>query len=335
MPSVVNEHNKNLLSLYGLLLKKELKSYAVVRLNNSNSDLRVNNGLYERLLYAANNFNSIHDLNLPKVTFGIEFEFIGSKSPGDLLNFNTAMSELLHEKYFYSGTYTHNEGTSWVLGRDSSIKTSDQVLLEPFGYELSSPKLDLFNADDIAIVSKVIDYAKQYLYAYVNKSCGTHVHIGLKHSNIFRGSLCDLLSAYSVMEKTVFDPVVPTSRRKNRFCKPTQPWLRNKYQKLSSRFCEFNYDGKCRNLHFEFRQLEGTLNINTIVYWAQLQAYILYDLLDNINDHEYIQSLMKKNIFEILLHYNFDKSLVSFFIKRVIDFRSRSLLQTNDTSQQS
>lgn len=76
---------------------------------------------------------------------------------------------------------------------------------------------------------------------------------------------------------------------------------RNKYQKLSTRFCDFTYDGECSNLHFEFRQLEGTLDLKTILYWAELQTYVLYDLLDNIDDMSYVKSLMKR----IFLRYCF------------------------------
>jgi hypothetical protein len=327
MPSLVNEHNRNILALYGISLKKEQKVAAIMRLKDAEADTRINKGLYEKLIYAIDNNRTSHCISLPNVTFGVEFEFVGSRVPTDLSKFNLAMCNLLRDKYFYSGAYTHNDGTSWILGKDSSIKTEDSDLSNPFGYELSSPKLNLCDPSDIAVVETVIEYAKQYLHAHVNKSCGTHVHIGFKHDNIFRGSLCDLLTAYSHMEKTVFDPIVPTSRRRNRYCRQTQPWPRNKYQKLSTRFCDFSYDGECRNLHFEFRQLEGTLDLNTILYWAELQTCVLYDLLDHIDDMDYIRSLMKKNIFEILFYYNFNSSLINFFIGRVIDFKSRTILQ--------
>ena len=328
MPSVVNGHNRDVLALYGISLKKEHKAASIIRLKDAESDTRISRGLYEKLINAIDSNCVSRCISLPKVTFGIEFEFVGSRAPKDLQKFNSAMCKLLQDKYFYSGTYTHNDGTSWILGRDGSINTSDSNLDNPFGCELSSPKLDLYNVSDIETVSTIIDYAKQYLHAHVNKSCGTHIHIGFKHSNIFRGSLCDLLTAYSFMEKTVFDPIVPTSRRRNRYCKQTQPMPRNKYQKLSTRFCDFTYDGECSNLHFEFRQLEGTLDLSTILYWTELQTYVLYDLLDNIDDISYVKSLMKKNIFEILFHYNFNSSLINFFINRVIEFKSRTILQS-------
>ena len=327
MPSLISEHNRDLLALYGISLKKELKSNAVVQLKDSTNDSRMSKALYEKLISAID-YNIPHSIKLPKVTFGIEFEFVGSANAKDIAKFDIEMFRLLKEKYFHSGVYTHNDGTSWILGKDGSINVNDSSIKEPFGYELSSPKLELFNEKDMQLIKQIIEFAKQYLHAEVNKSCGTHIHIGFKHSNIFRGSLCDLLTAYSFMEKTVFDPIVPTSRRRNRYCRATQPWPRNKYQKLSSRFCDFTYDGECKNLHFEFRQLEGTLDFQTIMYWAELQTYVLYDLLDHIDSTSYIKDLMKKNIFDILLRYNFDSSLINFFIKRVIEFKSRSLVQS-------
>ena len=321
---VINEDNAVRLASYGITLKSESKTASIMQLKGKTSDSRMSSALYEKLISAIE-YSIPHSIKLPKITFGVEFEFVGSKNSYDIAGFNMSMFRLLKDKYLYSGMYTHNDGTMWILGRDGSINTSDTSLSDPFGYELSSPKLELFNPNDMATINAVIELAKSHLHAHVNSSCGTHIHIGFKHSNIFRGSLCDLLTAYSSMEKTVFDPIVPISRRRNRYCKQTQPWPRNKYQKLSSRFCDFTYDGECKNLHFEFRQLEGTLDFQTIMYWAELQTYVLYDLLDHIDNMSYTTSLMRKNIFEILFHYNFDSSLINFFLDRVIEFKSRSI----------
>lgn len=323
MPTINESHAKSL-ALYGITLKNETKISAILQLKDQSVDSKMSRALYEKLISAID-YHILHDIKLPDITFGIEFEFVGSEDQYDISAFDIEMFRLLKEKYFRSGVYTHNDGTSWILGKDGSININDSSLKEPFGYELSSPKLNLFNADDIKTITTVIEYCKKYLHAEVNKSCGTHIHIGFKHNNIFRGSICDLLSAYSVMEKTVFDPIVPTSRRRNKYCHPTKPWPRNKYQKLSSRFCEFSYDGECNKLHFEFRQLEGTLDLQTILYWAELQTYVLYDLLDHIDNMQYVKNIMKMNIFDILFNYNFDSSLINFFIDRIIKFKSRSI----------
>jgi len=321
----INESNKQLLESYGITLKKELKGSSVLQLNGFNKDTKISKSLYEVLLSALSKADTKKHIDLPDITFGIEFEFVGSYLSKDLSEFNKEMSRLLHDKYIYLGEYTHNDGDCYILGRDGSIRYRNSYLPQPFGYELSTPKLNFNSEDDIATLSKVISLIEKHLKGYVNQSCGTHIHIGFKSDNVVAGSVRNTLSAYNCMEKRVFDTIVPTSRRRNKYCKPTSIYLHNKYQKLSSRFCEFNYNGSCKKLHFEFRQLEGTLNLNLILNWARLQSYILYDLLTNASDTAYLSSVTRKNIFEILTYYDLDPKLISFFIARVISFRSRAL----------
>lgn len=325
MPNI-NQENASSLLKYDITVCKELKSAIIVRLKDRLNDSRMSRSLYDKLITAIHNYDNIHsNILLPKITFGVELEFVGSKNHNDVKAFNAAMRKLLRSKYFYSGLYTHNDGHSWILGRDGSIKTDKSLLDDPYGFELSSPKLRLFNDKDVELLTNVLNLIKDKLHAEVNESCGTHVHIGFDKPNTFRGSIVDLLSVYSYMESKVFDPIVPKNRRRNRYCKKTQPWLRNKYQKLSSRFCEFNYDGLCKKLHFEFRQLEGTLDLNTILYWVILQSHILYDLLDHIYDDNYRANLALMNIFDVLFYYNFNNDLINFFINRVINFKSRTI----------
>lgn len=325
MPSVGHqEKNADRLALYGITLKKESKTSAILQLKNKLSDSRISRALYDKLLAAAKDQHPRH-VKLPKITFGVELEFIGSREPRDLAEFNLAMYRLVKENYFYAGSYVHNDGTSWILGKDGSIKTNESSLVNPFGYELSSPKLDLSNINHIELLAKVIELIKLHLHAEINNSCGTHIHIGFKRDKTFRCSISELLSTYSHMESKVFDPAVPKSRRRNKYCNKTLPWIRHKYQKLSSRHCSFNYDGECKKLHFEFRQLEGTLDLDTIIYWAILQTHVLYDLLDNIENDDYRASLAAMNIFEVLFHYEFDSNLINFFIDRVIEFKSRTI----------
>ena len=50
MPSVVNEHNRDILALYGISLKKEHKAASIMRLKDAESDTRINRGLYEKLI---------------------------------------------------------------------------------------------------------------------------------------------------------------------------------------------------------------------------------------------------------------------------------------------
>lgn len=142
-----------------------------------------------------------------------------------------------------------------------------------------------------------------------------------------------MLAYYSQMERMIFDPIVPISRRNNLYCRKTTTNLENKYQKLNSRYSQFDTSQKCDNLRFEARQLEGTLDIDEVIYWAKLQTHIIYDLLYNMNDDNayiYRSRLIQMNIFDILFNYNFDSSMISFFIDRVIKFRSRSIQTGRD-----
>ena len=142
-----------------------------------------------------------------------------------------------------------------------------------------------------------------------------------------------MLAYYSNMEKQVFDPIVPISRRNNLYCRKTTTDLENKYQKLNSRYSQFNASQKCNNIRFESRQLEGTLDVNTVIYWAKLQTHIIYDLLSKLRDDNayiYRSRLMQMNIFDILFNYDFDSSMISFFIDRVIKFKSKSIQTGHD-----
>ena len=74
-------------------------------------------------------------------------------------------------------------------------------------------------------------------------------------------------------------------------------------------------------------RFEGTLDVDTIVKWATLQVYIIYDLLISLynQNYDHVKEVIFKNLFEILIYYNYDKELVNFFIERAINFKSRTL----------
>ena len=207
------------------------------------------------------------------------------------------------------------------------------MIVNPIGYELSTPKLVLYNDDHVTLLHNIVDTVKEHLKGTVNHTCGTHVHIGFPLDGIYKDHVRCMLAYYSNMEKRVFDPIVPISRRNNLYCRKTTTNLENKYQKLNSRYSQFNTSQKCNNIRFESRQLEGTLDVNTVIYWAKLQTHIIYDLLSKLRDDNayiYRSRLMQMNIFEILFNYDFDSSMISFFIDRVIKFKSKSIQTSSD-----
>ena len=335
--------NKTLLALYGIELKKEHDNHVILRLKNKDTDSRMSRKLYDKLISAIMR-STVHDIKLPKITIGIEFEFIGEEHANSCADFTTELKHLgIWNDFTYSYMHHHNDGSEWALGRDGSIKwntldlippRTKSIIINPVGYELSTPKLELFNHSHIPLLCDILSAVKTHLKGTVNRTCGTHVHIGFQMNEIYKDHIRCMLAYYSHMEKKVFDPIVPGSRRNNLFCKKTTTDLENKYQKLNSRYSQFNTSQKCDNLRFESRQLEGTLDIYEVIYWAKLQTYIVYDLLDSTHDllcdgedksYIYRSKLMQMNIFDILFHYNFDSSMISFFIDRVIKFKSRSI----------
>lgn len=336
--------NKTLLALYGIELKKEHNNHVILRLKNKDTDSRMSRKLYDKLISAITR-STVHDIKLPKITVGIEFEFIGEEYADSSADFTIELKRLGIWNYFtYSHMYHHNDGSEWALGRDGSIKwntldlippRTKNIIINPIGYELSTPKLELYNDNHVELLRDILDAVKTHLKGTVNHTCGTHVHIGFPMSEVYKDHVQCMLAYYSHMEKKVFDPIVPGSRRNNLYCKKTTTDLENKYQKLNSRYSQFDTSLKCDSLRFEARQLEGTLDIDEIIYWTKLQTYIIYDLLNSMHDllcderedksYIYRSKLMQMNIFDILFHYNFDSSMISFFIDRAIKFKSRSI----------
>lgn len=334
--------NKTLLALYGIDLKKEQSNHVILRLKNKDTDSRMSRKLYDKLISAITR-STVHDIKLPKITVGIEFEFIGEDYADSCADFTVELKRLgIWNDFTYSHMHHHNDGSEWALGRDGSIKwntldlippRTKNIIINPVGYELSTPKFELFNYSHISLLRDILSAVKTHLKGTVNHTCGTHVHIGFTLDGIYTDHVRCMLAYYSNMEKLVFDPIVPGSRRNNMYCKKTTTDLENKYQKLNSRYSQFNASQKCNNLRFESRQLEGTLDVNAVIYWEKLQTHIIYDLLSKMcDDNAYIyrSRLMQMNIFDILFNYDFDSSMISFFIDRVIKFKSKSIQTGRD-----
>ena len=320
---------QDVLANFGIEIKSITKTNAIIRLKNASEDVKLSKLLFEKLNAAVdNNVNVTKHIKLPNITFGVEFEFIGSSTYLDKSAFDIAMFKLIGEKYINAGKYAHNDGTYWILGKDSSIHYDSSVIEHPTGYELSTPALNFNNPADLNLFKQVIVLIKKHLKGYVNTTCGTHIHLGFTRDKLFKDNIKSVLITYSNIESKVFDPIVPSSRRRNRYCKKTTDSIPGKYQKVSSRYCKFDSYNECKCLHFEFRQLEGTLDENLILNWLHLHALIMFDLINNSNNETYLNNLSNKNIFDLLFYYGFDSDIISFFIDRVIKFKSKTIQQS-------
>lgn len=322
---MINEEHVRKLAKFDISVKSEAANYSILQLKNNSYLSKISYPLYMSLLSAIDSYNHAQ-VQLPSnMTFGVELEFVGDSdiSCQALCEFNVAMTRLLKEKYMYAGKYVHNDGNYWILGKDSSIKYDPTCEL---GYELSSAKLNLFNDHDFSTLKTVISYIERYFHGRVNDSCGTHIHLGFKYDNLYRSDISHSLYEYSTLEEIGLDPLVPTNRRRNTYCKPTRPFLYEKYQKLSARYCDFNeFTCLCDSIRFESRQLDGTLDFKTISYWLALQSHIIYDIVSNRWDKKYIKELTSSDAFHLLFRYDFDSDLINFFIDRILRFKSRKL----------
>lgn len=321
---MIDEEHAKRLALFGITLKNETSNHAILQLKNFSSDSKLSQPLFKRLLSTIESYK-LSSLELPEIMFGVELEFVGDANLKAVCDFNMAMARIMRDKYVYTKKYTHNNGDQWLLGKDGSIKYDEAN--NEFGYELSSPKLNLFNEYDITLLKNVLTYIEVYLHGRVNESCGTHIHIGFNYNNgLYRSDIKHALHDYSCMEEVAIDPLVPSSRRRNTYCKHTLPLISEKYQKLSARYCDFSEDLlTCDNLRFESRQLEGTLDLTTILNWATLQAYVVYDIVSNLQNTSYIKNLVELDAFQILFRYNLSSDCISFFLDRIIKFRSIKL----------
>ena len=314
------------LMLFGIETKNITKANAIIKLKHKTEDDKISRKLFDVLLSSADNYATVKATKFfANFKFGVEFEFVGSENPIDISTFTMHMQKVTNGRFVNASRYAHNDGSMWILGKDSSIKYLDSNLKFPTGWELSTPILNWNDEDDIATLLTVINLIKTHLHGSVNLSCGTHIHLGYNINDIFKDDVRAVLDTYASIERKVFDPIVHISRRKNRYCKQTTSYLNEKYQKVSGRYCKFDSLNECKCLHFEFRQLEGTLDDELILNWIILHSTILNDLLYNSNNDRYLESLSNKNIFDLLFYYDFDSYIISYFIDRVIKLKSKTI----------
>lgn len=223
---------------------------------------------------------------LEHLTFGIELEFVAN--PDKCSDFCRAMRETLGEGRFIDlMTYGHSSTTQWVLGIDNSVRsTSSRV--NKRGYELTSPilKFDDASKEELA---KVLHLITEIFEGSVNRTCGTHIHVGnfvRLHGTTDLRTKTDLFQRnYGHFEANVFDRLVSPSRRgdNNYYCKScNRDFISTRYHKINTQnvFSEFGT--------IENRQHQGTLEVKKIWSWMELNGrYIcmFYKNPDLFNDY--------------------------------------------------
>lgn len=201
-------------------------------------------------------------------TFGVELEFIANGSK--LEDFCEAMKALVgSDRFICPLRYGRSSKTQWSLTTDSSVQ-STRVLCNKSGYELNSPILR-FNNECKEELRNVLKVIKSVFGGEINRTCGTHIHVGNfynYHKLDFMTKVQLFRAKYGELEYSVFDKLVSPLRRfnNNRYCLScfcTRD--ESKYYKINTR--KLDILGTLEN-----RQHNGTLNINKIWYWMELNG---------------------------------------------------------------
>lgn len=212
------------------------------------------------------NGRTIHD-----ITFGVELEFVAD--PYKYNAFCEAMRQAVGiDRFDDPMCYNIHSTTKWLLKTDSSVhNTRSNMNLR--GYELTSPILHWDDASKREL-KKVLDVITSVFDGTVNKTCGTHIHVGnfarIERNVEFEEKVQNFQKNYGRHELAVFDRLTSPSRRgcENQYCRSCNASRLD----LSSRYYKMNI----RNIYgfgtLENRQHQGTLDLQKIWSWVELNG---------------------------------------------------------------
>ena len=246
------------------------------------------------------------DKDNTEIKFGVEFEFVAEHDTEALFNFSKEMRHLVGStRYVYEGRYHHNDGHLWELGTDCSVRGRGKK-----GFELTSPIFTVGNKDDWKEIENVINLVKTILGGTTNKTCGTHVHMSFACGQTSEALNKHFAKCYKVNESSLFDRLVPESRRENnnQYCRSVNP------DSLTSRYHKLNFTlvgNKCPNMHIEFRQLAGTLDLDVLAAWIKLQKNFVEIALHNATSNKVDQFELE----DVLANEDFDSKDVEALMK--------------------
>ena len=263
----LNEKADQILSALGIEIVKHNPKWSKVIFKSTGHQCSMDNSQMNALVESFQNSKKFKRKSL-NVSFGVELEFLGSNCSDKVSSFCEKMKRLVGKTKFSSPLrYNHNDGTCWVLGTDGSLHSREP---HTRGYELTSPILSITNSRDMNKLRKVLDLIKTELDGSTNNSCGTHVHMSFGCEDASRRLCSFFATSYYNNEKTMFDKVVPKRRAGNRayYCRSVDTgYIWNRFQKLNFNNVELG----SKQLHLEFRQLDGTLDFDKITAWVKLQ----------------------------------------------------------------
>lgn len=179
--------------------------------------------------------------------------------------------------------YNHNTRNHWKIVSDGSIEGQNCL-------ELVSPVLQGENG--LQQIEKVCGVLKR-MNAYINKSCGLHVHFDAQNFDLRQWK--NIYKNYAGFENQI-DELMPTSRRANNnyYCRSLNS-ISNLTAKIdaatnltaiervfsNNRYFKINPTSYSRHNTIEFRQHSGTIEYSKISNWL----VFLHNLVDYSKNH--------------------------------------------------
>lgn len=228
----------------------------------------VTNSLYHRLMSQR---SDTEQRAFEDLTFGVEIEFVAN--PDNLQNFILAMEgHVGRSRFIHPLRYGQSSTTQWSLQRDSSVRSTSQRVIQE-GYELTSPILK-YTPECRRELADVLSLITTVFNGTVNRTCGTHIHIGgfttPQRTSSFMNKIRMLQECYGMLEETVWDKITSPSRRGsgNHYCQS----LKNAPHDLPTRYYKINAENIFGFGTLENRQHQGTLDVSKIWNWMELNG---------------------------------------------------------------
>ncbi len=305
----IGEENEKILNAMGIDVVKTAPASLSIVFKNTGNKYRMKRNV---MLTLVDTFKKSYDwdpVHKVPIKFGIELEFVGNLDK--LTEFNEAMYKLVgKDRYNPVMSYHKNNGKQWELGKDYSVKCDRDHWNGNFrGLELTSPVFNLNSKKDLNELKAVCKLVEEKFEGAVNNTCGTHAHMSFPVDVANEDLVKHFARSYRKSEDTLFDKCVPNNRKGNkaRYARSVNlNYIWDRYRKLN--FCNVKKDSK--EMHLEFRQLNGTLDYNTIIAWCKLQQLFINLTLDTwgIDDIDVEERPVEVQLEEIVVGENFDKS---------------------------
>ncbi len=154
--------------------------------------------------------------------------------------------------------------------------------------------------------------------AYVNQSCGTHVHFDMRHvdRNIARAYGSRLACAVPALKQ-----LIPRWRRSNEFCYDTINWLNDRGSDdpyNEDKYAFINLLAYDKHQTIEVRGHAGTLDADTILNWIEVCEIVMFTE----------KTVSSTTVKDLKKHYSLNKKLLNYIAKRVKSTKKLNFVET-------